>query len=297
MNAVVVSHVSKAFGAVEAVKDVSFDVREGEIFGFLGPNGAGKTTTIRMMLDILQPDAGTIDVLGHPLREETKDRIGYLPEERGLYQNDTVVETLTYLGSLKGMATARARARGEALLERVEMLSHADQKINELSRGMQQKIQFIVTIVHQPDLIVVDEPFAGLDPINTKLLKELLIEERVRGAAVIMSTHMMNQVEELCDRILMIDRGERVLFGPLREIKAEYAENALLLETADPLDSVEGVTHIEVNGKEYELMLAPDATPDTVLSSLMARGIAIERFEVAAPSLNEIFIRVVEDQR
>jgi ABC-2 type transport system ATP-binding protein len=207
MNALEAHHISKSFATTRAVDDLSFQVRSGEIFAMLGPNGAGKTTTLRMALDILKPDQGTISVLGGPLTQATKDRIGYLPEERGLYRNVTVLDCLAYLGTLKGMNLKAAKERADELLERVELGPNKLQKVSELSRGMHQKAQFVATILHDPDLVIIDEPFSGLDPVNTLLIKEMMYEIKAQGKTVIMSTHMMHQVEEMADRLLMMDHG------------------------------------------------------------------------------------------
>ncbi|MCJ7764071.1 MAG: ATP-binding cassette domain-containing protein, partial [Dehalococcoidales bacterium] len=223
-----VNNVVKTYGEKSVVNDVSFSVSPGEIFGLIGPNGAGKTTTIRLMMDIIKPDSGEIRILGERLSEGTKDKIGYLPEERGLYKKLTVMETLTYLAALKGSQADNSRA--EALLKRVGMLAHKNKKIEELSRGMGQLIQFLATIIHDPQLIILDEPFAGLDPVNTELLKEIILELRTRNKAFILSTHQMNQVEELCDRILMINHGCSVLYGKLADIKNKYRNNSVLVD-------------------------------------------------------------------
>ncbi len=230
MNVVEVSGISKSFKGIKVVDNVSFSIGQGEIFGMVGPNGAGKTTTIRMLMDIIKPDSGEIKILGEPINEEVKNRIGYLPEERGLYKKLTVSQSLSYLAALKNMKRRLARERAEELLKRVNMLPHKDKKTEELSHGMGQLIQFVATILHDPELVVFDEPFAALDPVNTQLLKELILELRSQGKSVILSTHMMNQVEELCDRILMINKGQAVLYGSLAEIKSRYRNNSVFLE-------------------------------------------------------------------
>ena len=205
-HTVTVSKISKSFNNALVVDNISFDVRQGEIFGLIGPNGAGKTTTIRMIMDIIKPDSGEICILGERLSAITKKRIGYLPEERGLYRKLRVIDSLIYLASLKGITSYSARNRAEELLKRIDMLPHKNKKIEELSRGMGQFIQFLVTIIHDPQLVILDEPFAGLDPVNTEVLKEIILELRNKGKAIILSTHRMNEVEELCDRIFMINR-------------------------------------------------------------------------------------------
>lgn len=227
---VAVSSVSKSFNDTKVVDGISFNVGQGEIFGLIGPNGAGKTTIIRMMMDIIKPDSGEIFILGERLNEIAKNRIGYLPEERGLYRKLTVIDSLIYLSSLKGITSQNARSRTEELLKRIDMLPHKNKKIEELSRGMGQLIQFLVTIIHDPQLVILDEPFAGLDPVNTELLKEIILELRNQGKVIILSTHRMNEVEELCDRIFMINKGQNVLYGELTEIKSEYRNNSILLE-------------------------------------------------------------------
>ncbi|MBK8026871.1 MAG: ATP-binding cassette domain-containing protein [Chloroflexi bacterium] len=218
-TAVTVEHISKSYGNFKAVDDLSFEVFTGEIFALLGPNGAGKSTTIRMILDILKPDSGRIAVLGAPLTDRAKDRIGYLPEERGLYRSVPVLEMMVYLGSLKGMSAHAAREGSMKLLERLELAEHAKKKVSELSKGMQQKVQFAVTVLHDPDLIIIDEPFSGLDPVNTLVVKELLLDFARRNKGVIMSTHQMHQIEEMADRLLMIDRGRQALYGTVDEVR------------------------------------------------------------------------------
>jgi ABC-2 type transport system ATP-binding protein len=295
MNALEASHISKRFSTTYAVQDLSFDVRAGEIFAMLGPNGAGKTTTIRMALDILKPDTGTISVLGAPLTQAAKDRIGYLPEERGLYRNITVLDCLTYLGTLKGMDAKMAKRRAGELLERVELGSNRNQKVSELSRGMQQKAQFASTILHDPDLVIIDEPFSGLDPVNTLLIKEMIYEMKAQGKTVIMSTHMMHQVEEMADRLLMMDHGRRVLYGPVDHVREQFAVNAVSVSGQGDWAALSGVARVQVNGKETELLLDEGITPDDLLAHIAGNpNYHLSRFEVAVPSLNDIFITVVE---
>ena len=220
----------KSYADKIAVDDLSFSVAQGEIFGLIGPNGAGKTTTIRMMMDIIKPDSGEVTILGKKLDEAAKNSLGYLPEERGLYKKQRVMDSIVYLASLKGMNPRAAEEKAEKLLGQMDMLSSRRKKIDELSKGMGQIIQFIVTIIHDPQLVILDEPFSGLDPVNTELIKKMLIDLRKQGKAIILSMHQMNQVEELSDRILMINKGKAVLYGDLAEIKARYSNNAVLLE-------------------------------------------------------------------
>ena len=292
-----VEKLVKHYAHVKAVDGVSFAVAQGEIFGLLGPNGAGKTTTIRTMMDIIRPDSGTVRLMDQPLTATSKSRIGYLPEERGLYQNFRLLECLTYLGALKGLTRGEARQRAAGLLERGGLDEYAGRKVRELSKGMTQKAQFLAAIVHGPELLIMDEPFQGLDPINTDLLKSILLEEQGRGKTIILSTHNMNQVEEMCNRILLINQGRAVLYGPLDEIKGQYAEHAVLLE-CDALPRVlDGVQRVEQHNHTYELLLEPDASPQALLRQLVTSDVTIDRFEVASPPLEEIFISAVEGSR
>jgi ABC-2 type transport system ATP-binding protein len=284
-----------------AVDDVSFEVQKGEIFAMLGPNGAGKSTTIRMILDIMKPDTGTISVLGGPLTDETKDKVGYLPEERGLYQGVKVLEVMTYLGTLKGLSNSEAKKRAMALLERLELAEHKDKKVNELSKGMQQKVQFAVTVQHDPALVIVDEPFSGLDPVNTLVIKDLIIDMKNRGTAIVMSTHQMHQIEEMADRLLMINRGKEALYGEVDEVRRNYALHAVIVDGQGDWDSLAGVERVEVlNNKRRTgalLHLKPEVSTNDLLATIAAApNMHIERFEEAVPSLNDIFIRVAGER-
>jgi len=293
MIAVEVSHVVKSFADKVAVDDLSFSVAEGEMFGLIGPNGAGKTTTIRMMMDIIKPDSGDVTIIGQELGEATQNRLGYMPEERGLYKKLSVLESIVYLASLKGMDRHLAREKADELLNHTGMLDSKRKKIEELSKGMGQIIQLIVTIIHNPQLVILDEPFAGLDPVNTELLKGMLADLRNQGKAVILSTHQMNQVEELCDRILMINNGCAVLYGDLSEIKSRYRGNSVLLDFEGELGEVPGVTNKRTHKGYIELILDGKTTPQQVLTHLLSRSMVINRFEVATPSLNDIFLKEV----
>lgn len=293
MRTIDVENVFKRYGQFEAVKDLSFSVRSGEIFGLLGPNGAGKTTMIRMLMDIIKPDAGSIRILGEPPSAATKNRIGYLPEERGLYKDLKVMDTLVYLAALKDMEQDEAEQRAETLLRRVDLWDNRDDKINALSKGMQQKLQFIVTVLHDPDLVVLDEPFQGLDPINTGLIQEMIVALPAEGNTVILSTHMMNQVEQLCDRILLIDHGRSVLYGRLADIKTQFANNAVILRAHGDFNGLAGVRHVSDHGHYHELFLEDGTTPRDILQQLVQAGIDVREFEVSTPALNEIFIEVV----
>ena len=293
MLAAEVNHVVKSFADKVAVDDLSFTVARGEMFGLIGPNGAGKTTTIRMMMDIIKPDSGDVTILGEKLSEASKNKVGYLPEERGLYRKLSVIDSIIYLASLKGMDRHSAEEKANELLNQTAMLPHKGKRIEELSKGMGQIIQFIVTITHDPELVILDEPFAGLDPVNTELLKGMFADLRNQGKAVILSTHQMNQVEELCDRILMINDGRSVLYGNLAEIKSKYRSNSVLLEFEGKLGEVPGITEKRTRKGYTELVLDEDTTPQQVLERLVSTGIIINRFEVATPPLNEIFLKVV----
>jgi ABC-2 type transport system ATP-binding protein len=293
MPAVEVSRIVKTFADKVVVNDLSFSVAQGEIFGLIGPNGAGKTTTIRMMMDIIKPDSGDVTILGEKLSESTKNKLGYLPEERGLYKKLRVLDSIIYLASLKGMDRHSAEEKANQLLSQTGMLPHKGKKIEELSRGMGQIIQFIVSVIHDPELVVLDEPFAGLDPVNVELLKGMLFDLKNQGKALILSTHQMNEIEELCDRILMINHGRSVLYGNLVEIKSRYRSNSVLLEFEGEMGEVPGVAEKRTHKGYVELVLDGNTTPQQVLERLVSQRVVINRFEVATPPLNEIFLRVV----
>jgi ABC-2 type transport system ATP-binding protein len=294
MPAVEVNHIVKAYADKIAVNDLSFSVNQGEIFGLIGPNGAGKTTSIRMMMDIIKPDSGYINILGEKLSEASKGKLGYLPEERGLYKKLTVIDSIIYLASLKGVDKHTTEEKATRLLERTDMLENKGKRIEELSKGMGQIIQFIVTIVHDPELIILDEPFTALDPVNTELLKEMVADLRDQGKAVIFSTHQMNQIEELCDRVLMIDDGRTVLYGNLTEIKSRYKNDvsSVFVNCDGAPGQIPGVIDKRKHRGYTELILDNNTTPKQVLERLVATGLTINRFEVATPSLNEIFLKV-----
>jgi ABC-2 type transport system ATP-binding protein len=269
-------------------------VERGEIFGLLGPNGAGKTTTIRLLLDIFKPDRGTVSILGGPMNEEKKNRVGYMPEERGLYQDAPLERCLVYLGTLKGLPNIDARRRVGEYLERFELAAHRKKKVKELSKGMQQKAQIINTILHEPELIIIDEPFAALDPVNTQMVKEIIRELREQGTTILMSTHQMHQVEELCDRIVLINEGKNVLYGNLNQIRRQYSGHAVLIRTAGELPTLHGVEQVSSHNNDTKLALAEGTSPQEVLQELMSRNVMLEKYEIAIPTLDEIFIRVVK---
>jgi ABC-2 type transport system ATP-binding protein len=292
MFAVEVNHIVKSFAEKAAVEDLSLSVSPGEIFGLIGPNGAGKTTTIRMMMDIIKPDSGEVTIFGEKLGEATKNRLGYLPEERGLYKKLKVLDSIIYLASLKGMDRHSAAEKANQLLNHTGMLPHKGKKIEELSKGMGQIIQFIVTIIHDPQLVILDEPFSSLDPVNTELLKGMVVDLKNQGKAVILSTHQMNQVEELCDRILMVNKGRSVLYGDLMEIKSKYRNNSVFVDFQGELGEIPGVAGKRAHKDHVELLLDGKTTPQQLLERLVSRGITINKFEIASPPLNEIFLKV-----
>ena len=293
MKAVEVNHLYKSYAEVTAVNNLSFIVDPGEILGLIGPNGAGKSTTIKIILDFMKPDSGVVKIFGQTMNEALKDHIGYLPEERGLYKRLTAIELILYLASLKGMDKAKAERKANVLLERTGMLEYKKRKNKEMSRGMGQLIQFIVTVIHDPELIILDEPFSGLDPVRTETVQNIIGNLRDEGKAIILSTHQMNKVEELCDRVLMIDKGRTILYGDLMETRAEFRRNSVLVATDGELGDLPGVVDRKFNKDSVELVLAPDTTPQAMLDRLRDRGITINRFEVSTPSLNEIFLNLV----
>jgi ABC-2 type transport system ATP-binding protein len=290
-----VEGIWKKFGEVSAVRDVTFSVAEGEIYGLLGPNGAGKTTIIRLILDIFKPDRGSIAVMGGAMNEAKLTRIGYMPEERGLYQDVHLEKCLVYLAALKGLPRTEARTRVASYLERFDLSEYSHKPIKQLSRGMQQKAQIIATLVHEPQLVIVDEPFSGLDPVNTKMIKDILVDLRHQGVGIIMSTHQMHQVEELCDQITLIDHGCTLLQGEIDPIRKQYAGNSICVRTSEPLPELDGVIKVETHKSAIQLTLAQDVDPKFILEQLVSANIHVEWFEIDVPTLDEIFIQVVQD--
>jgi ABC-2 type transport system ATP-binding protein len=298
MNALEVRNISKTYGDFCAVQNLSFKIPAGTVYGLLGPNGAGKTTTIRMVMNIILPDEGSIRVLDQTMTEKMKERIGYLPEDRGLYPKMKVAELLLFLAGIKGLGRERARAAGDAWLRRFDLADWKDKKVEQLSKGMQQKIQFIVTVIHEPDLIILDEPFAGLDPVNTKLIKDIMLEMKERGRTVVFSTHRMEQVEMICDNICLINKARMVLEGNLSQIKKRHGKNTVVLEYEGDggfIRSFPEVEKIDDYGKYMEIKLKERADPQDLLSKLIGQ-IRIGRFEVQEPSLNAIFIEKVGER-
>jgi len=275
-----------------AVDGLSFEVEQGEIFGLLGPNGAGKTTTIRIIMDILQPDAGSATVLGQP-PSRAKARVGYLPEERGLYRNLKVLDTLVYLAEMKGVSRQQARERAEALLARVQLQDWAKRKVRDLSQGMQQRLQFVASMVHDPEVLFLDEPFQGLDPVNTERLKRFVGELHAEGKTIVFSTHQMGMVEALCERILLIDHGRAVLYGELAEIKRQHAPHAIRVRAPEIPPDLPGVVSVERDDGAFNLSLAEGTAPQDVLRALLDCGVAVQAFEVAPVPLEDIFVAAV----
>jgi ABC-2 type transport system ATP-binding protein len=299
MEAIAVEHVTKRFDTVVAVSDLSLHVEQGAVFGLLGPNGACKTTTLRMIMHILAPDEGAIQVLGRPASDRTQDLIGYLPEERGLYARMKVREVLVFLAALKGLSEAEASVRVHEWLERLGLAGWSEKRINDLSKGMQQKVQFIAAVIHRPPLLILDEPFAGLDPVNATLIKDIMLELREKGSTIILSTHRMEQVEMMCDAICLINHGRSVLAGDLRAIKKSYGKNTVRIEYTgdgnflDKPDLVEKLNHF---GAVVEAKLRPGADPQDILRAAVARGVRLTRFELVEPPLHDIFIEKVSEE-
>jgi len=298
MTVLEIREVSKSYDHFLAVDRVSLTVEEGSIYGFLGPNGAGKTTTIRMALDIIAPDSGEILVFGEPLTDQIKDRIGYLPEERGLYTKMKIGELLYYLARLKSLPSKEAKEAVDYWLYRVELSDYKEKKVEELSKGMQQKLQFVATVINRPELLILDEPFAGLDPVNTNLLKDIILELNREGATVIFSTHQMEQVERMCHNIFLINKGKKVLDGPLHEIKKRYGKNTVVMSftgNGEFLKSLPGVAKVNDYGNYVELTLKKGTDPNAILKEAVSR-LTINRFELVEPSLTDIFIDQVKGE-
>ena len=289
MTAVRLEGVNKSFRAHKAVEDLSLVVPRGSIYGFIGPNGSGKTTTLRMILHILNADSGSIEVLGEKHQRAANDRIGYLPEERGLYRKMTVRRVLAYYSALKGMAAGAARKACDEWLERLDLADWGDKKVETLSKGMSQKVQFIAAVMTRPELLILDEPFSGLDPVNLEVLRGVILELRGDGATVIFSTHDMAKAEEMCDFVCMIFSGRKVLDGTLDEIKGRYGADTVRLRAEGGLDGIEGVENVRDLGQIKEVRYSGDS--QRLLEELMRRG-RVEHFELTRPSLHDIFIRI-----
>ncbi|MBN1866746.1 ATP-binding cassette domain-containing protein [Candidatus Sumerlaeota bacterium] len=296
-EALFIDEVSKSFGPVKAVKRLSARIPRGCIYGFLGPNGAGKTTTLRMAMDIIRPDSGRITVLGHPSTTHGRERIGYMPEERGLYRKMKVRALLTYFGRLKGVDSRRLAGEIPRRLDEVGLSDWADRRVEDLSRGMQQKLQFLVTVISDPEFTILDEPFSGLDPVNLETIRDIMLRMREEGRTVIFSTHMMEQAERLCDSILLIHRGEKILDGPLDEVRARYTTPTVRAELEGDISFVEGlpmVERVERDGAMTDIVLREGADSQELLRALVER-VRVRSFEEKRASLHEIFVSLVKE--
>ena len=295
MDAILLEQVCKSFGEVCAVENLCVGVPTGSIYGFLGPNGAGKTTTLRMIMNIIRPDSGYIKIFGDGTSACARTRIGYMPEERGLYRKMTVGKVLTYFGAIKGLTAAELARCVPQRLEQIGLASWADKKVEELSRGMHQKLQFAVTVINDPELVILDEPFSGLDPVNQDLLKDIIAQMRDEGKTIVFSTHVMHEAEQLCDFILLINKGKPVLDGRLDQIRTQHKSHAVLAELQGDTSFIETlpmVTGVERQGRRLDIVLSKDADPQDLLRALVGR-VRVQQFEVKLPSLHEIFVSLV----
>ena len=292
MEAISLENVTKSYDGVHAVNDVTLRVRRGAILGLLGPNGAGKTSTIRMIMNILVPDAGSIRVFDQPVSDETRQSIGHLPEERGLYPRMQVRAVIVFLAALRGMPEPEANRLAREWLDRFELGDWSEKQVHDLSKGMQQKVQFISAILHKPPLIILDEPFSGLDPVNVATVKDVMLEMRGQGSTVVLSTHRMEQVERLCDSICLIDKGRNILDGDLRAIKQSYGKNTIQIEFNGPdgFLSHPAVSSVNRFANGAEAKLKPGAAAQEFLKAAVQSSAQITRFDVLEPSLNDIFI-------
>ena len=291
-----VENISKRFGDFTAVEDLSFEVRSGRVFGFLGPNGAGKTTTIRMIVGITAPDEGSVELFGQKFSHDLQERIGYLPEERGLYKKMKVQEQLRYFAALKGVSQKEADKRIDFWLDRMKLSEWKTKKTSDLSKGMSQKIQFVSTVLHEPDLLILDEPFSGLDPVNVEFMIEVVAELKARHKTIIFSTHLMETAERLCDDILLINKARKVVAGTLREVKQGYGKNLIALRAVGGdgvLEDKSLAAKVVRHADEMEIELAENADAQVLLRKLIESGAVISKFEEIEPSLNDIFIEKV----
>ncbi len=294
-SAVSLRNLSKTFGQHRAVDGISLEIPRGIIFGLIGPNGAGKTTTIRMILDIIRPDSGEVTVLGLPAGDQVKDRVGYLPEERGLYRKSKVLEMLEYQGSLRGATPAAARKEASEWLDRLSLAEWKGRKVEDLSKGMQQKVQFIGAVLGKPELLILDEPFSGLDPVNQNAFKDLMLELNRNGASIIFSTHQMDTAEKLCKEIALINKGQIVLNGSLSQIKSRFGKNSVMVEfdgDGSFLQDLTGVARVDDYGQYREVRLQDGADPQALLRAAVER-VKVRRFEIMEPTLHNIFIEQV----
>jgi ABC-2 type transport system ATP-binding protein len=294
----IVDHIHKSFGTFQAIEDLSMEVREGAMFGFLGANGAGKTTTMRMILDIIRPDSGQITWNGNDVREVPRQNWGYLPEERGLYPKMMVEEQLLFLARLNGLSKQDAKKELDEWFERFQINANRKKKIEELSKGNQQKIQFLAAIIHNPTILIMDEPFSGLDPVNANVLKEAFLEMHRRGKTIIFSTHQLEQVEEMCEDVVIINKGQTVVQGRVREVKRQHGRNVIRLKLDnDPealwLDTLEGIQVTKRRQDYIEMQIQAHLNPNVIVEAALQHGGNITLFELAEPSLTDIFIETV----
>ncbi|MBM4103199.1 MAG: ATP-binding cassette domain-containing protein [Planctomycetes bacterium] len=295
MYALELNNVCKSFGQVHAVEGLSVKVPVGSIYGFLGPNGAGKTTTLRMVVNILRPDSGSITLFENGTEKQTRNHVGYMPEERGLYRKMTVRKTLTYFASLKGVPANEISRNVSQWLERIELGKWADKKVEDLSRGMHQKLQFAVTVINAPSLVILDEPFAGLDPLNYEMMKNIILEMRDAGKTILFSTHIMHEAETLCDSILLINKGKNILDGRLSDIRSRNHSDSVLVELdgdAGILGTLPMAAGVRPRQNQMEITLKQGGDPQELLAALAGK-VRIRRFEIKTHSLHEIFIQLV----
>ncbi|MDD5163367.1 MAG: ATP-binding cassette domain-containing protein [Candidatus ainarchaeum sp.] len=304
-TAVKLEEISKQFGSTKALDGISFEVKTGHVFGLLGPNGAGKTTAIRIMLNLIEKYDGKVEIFEKKFSEKTKNLFGYLPEERGLYKNEKAIDAAAYLGALKGISEKESAKEAARLMKELNLLEYKNKKIFELSKGTQQKMQIISSIIHNPLLLVWDEPFSGLDPLSVKFVIETIKKQKENGKTIILSTHNMGIAEEICDKVIVINKGRRVLYGTVKEIKERYSENSAIIELSEEdskfenkAKKISGIKKIKQKGKkEFELAFDMELKPEELLKELVKNGFAIIKFEETSPSLESIFLSVVEAEQ
>jgi ABC-2 type transport system ATP-binding protein len=298
MNIIEIKNVTKRFNGVTAVDNLSFIAESGKIYGFLGSNGAGKTTTIRMIMGIIKPDSGEIKVFGDKISEQNKGQIGYIPEERGLYKKYKVIGLLMYFARLKGMNYTEASKNIDIWLDKVNLKDRANNKIEELSKGMQQNIQLIVSLINDPNLVILDEPFVGLDPINARNMKDIILKLKESGKTIIFSTHQMNEAERLCDHILLINKGKKLIDSPISEVKKKYSKNFVTVEFKNKMPDLKGISIIKnlyYEGNKVEIELIKNADSNKLLELLLEKE-DIKKYEISESSLESIFVEVVTNE-
>ncbi len=297
MNIIELSGVTKTFGSVVAVDNLSLEVPKGSIYGFIGPNGSGKTTTIRMIMKIMYPDGGSLRINGREHNSHRLQNVGYLPEERGLYKKMKIGELLQFHGELNNGTDLKRKI--DSWLARLNLADYKEKKVETLSKGMKQKLQFIATILHEPEIIILDEPFSGLDPVNAEIMKDVILDLQKKGATIIFSTHDMSMAEKMCDYIFMIYQGKKVLDGTLSHIQDQYGNDTIRIQSdmgAGALEGVAGIEKVNDFGKLQEVRVASEIDPQNILAELLKKT-RITRFEIAKPSLNDIFIRIASPEK